>query len=152
MLLLSSCSPARYCARKFPPTTDTIVQVDTLYRERFHEIKFPADTSYLKIPIYELQNSGGKPVMKVKISKKAKVEVKVDSTGIEARAICSEQDSIIKVLEKEIRKREEISKVQHIPVKTIPRQYQWAMYWSLVTIPLFLIWIFAKLKKFFTVV
>jgi hypothetical protein len=150
-LLLTSCSPSRYCARKFPPTTDTIISVDTVWRERTIRLEFPADTADLVIPQFEIDRSQGKPIIRFSKSQKAKVEVRVDSTGISAKATCAEQDSLIKILESEIKRKENITTVQHIPVKTVPWYLKWAGYWALVSIPLFIIGLIARLKKLFTI-
>lgn len=151
LLWTSACNPGKYCARKFPEKITVVNKVDTIWKEKPYFISFPADTSKIVIPRIEIENFGGKPVIRIRKSDQSSIKVVVDSSGITAEAICAKQDSIIKILEAEIKSKETITSVQHIEVKKVPKRYQWAMYWSLVSIPLFIVWVFAKLKKLFTI-
>lgn len=126
--------------------------VDTIWKERLVNIEFPADTSKVIIPRIEIDRSKGKPIIKVKTSKQSTVKVKVDSTGISAEAICAKQDSIIKILESQIRSQRNITSVQHIPVKKVSWYHTWALYWSLISLPLTIVWLFMKIKKLFMVI
>ena len=104
------------------------------------------------IPQIEINRHNAKPIIKVKRSKQASVKVTVDSTGVSAEALCAEKDSIIKILQSEITRKEKVTSVQSIPSKFTPWYFIWAGYWALVTVPVVLFIIINKIRKIFTVI
>lgn len=63
LVLLSSCNPAKYCAKRFPPTTttDTITTTLTEYRDTIIYITLEPETIYKETPVYIYITEEGEP-------------------------------------------------------------------------------------------
>ncbi len=146
-LLWTSCSPAKYCAKHFPPRVDTLTRIDTVWTERPVTITLLPDSVDLFIPQVEIDRSKGKPTVKVKRSKQAIIKLTIDSTGIKAEALCAQKDSIIKVRESTIKKLEQVSIIQEIPVTKYPWYHKITLYWTLLSLPVFAYWLLRQAQK-----
>lgn len=145
--MMSSCSPAKFCAKHFPPQVDTLYQSDTTWIERYVDIVIPGDTVEVYIPIVEIDRTKSKPTVKTKKSKQASVKLTIDQKGISAEAICAEQDSIIKYQEAVIKNLTKVTSTQHIPVTKKPWYHDITLYWSLMTLPAIAYWLLRQATK-----
>jgi hypothetical protein len=147
-LLLSSCSPQKFCAKRFPAKVDTITKVDTVWTERFVKVGYPADSVDIFVPQIEIDRSQGKPIIKVKKSKQATTTLTIDSTGVKSVAHCAEKDSIIKILQAQINQKTQVTSVQHIPVEKPLKWYdKIARYLSIIFVTLILVKIGRLISK-----
>lgn len=143
LLSLTSCNPAKWCAKRFPPSVSEIEKIEIKEIVRDSIIYIPGDSVIIVDSILcpeKINKSFSKS------SSKATIKVDIKDNIITAEAVCDSLEKVIQLKDKEITTLKERKEVQIIPKEYIPKYFLW----SGVILPflLLLLVILYKFKKF----
>jgi hypothetical protein len=120
ILLLNSCNPQKYCAKRFPPSIVEIEKTNTKEILRDTSIYIPGDTVKIidTIPCPELINKSI-----IKKSGRATVKFNIKDNKITAEALCDSLEKVIQLKDKEITILKDRKEIQIIPKEYIPKYF-----------------------------